>query len=59
VAVFNRLAIAGTGVRGSHRIASVEATEEAERRVLVLALPASIEVIMVGDTGLEPVTSRM
>jgi hypothetical protein len=37
----------------------VEATEEAERRELVLALPASIEVTMVGDTGFEPVTSRM
>ena len=59
VATFARLGVVGTGVRGSHRIVSVEATEEAERRGLVLALPATIEVTMVGDTGFEPVTSRM
>ena len=59
VATFARLGIAGTRVRGSHRIVSVEATEEAERRGLVLALPAFIEVTVVGDTGFEPVTSRM
>jgi DNA invertase Pin-like site-specific DNA recombinase len=59
VATFARLGIVGTGARGSHRIISVEATEEAERRGLVLALPASIEVTVVGDTGFEPVTSRM
>jgi DNA invertase Pin-like site-specific DNA recombinase len=59
VATFARLGVVGTGVRGSHRIVSVEATEEAERRGLVLALPASIEVTVVGDTGFEPVTSRM
>jgi DNA invertase Pin-like site-specific DNA recombinase len=59
VATFARLGIVGTGVRGSHRIVSVEATEEAERRGLVLALPAFIEVTVVGDTGFEPVTSRM
>lgn len=41
-------------VRGSHRIVCVEATEEAERRGLVLALPASIEVTVVGDTGISP-----
>jgi hypothetical protein len=35
------------------------ATDEAERRGLVLVLPASLEVTMVGDTGFEPVTSRM
>jgi hypothetical protein len=45
--------------RASHRIVSVEMTDEAERRGLVLALPASIEVTLVGDTGFEPVTSRM
>ena len=59
VATFARLSIVGTGRRASHRIVSVEETEEAERRGLVLALPASIEVTMVGDTGFEPVTSRM
>ena len=41
------------------RIVSVQATDYAERRGLVLALPARLEVIMVGDTGLEPVTSCM
>jgi len=41
------------------RITSVEVTDYAERRGLVLALPARLEVIMVGDTGLEPVTSCM
>ena len=59
LATFARLEVAATGTRGSHRIVSVEATEEAERRGLVLALPASIEVTVVGDTGFEPVTSRM
>ena len=59
VATFARLGVVSGPTRGSHRIVSVEATEEAERRGLVLALPASIEVTMVGDTGLEPVTSRM
>ncbi len=37
------------------RIVTVEATEDAERRGLALALPATV----VGDTGFEPVTSRM
>jgi hypothetical protein len=59
VATFARLAVVSTGERGSHRIVSVETTEEAERRGLVLALPASLEVTVVGDTGFEPVTSRM
>ena len=59
VAIFARLGIVSTGEHGSHRIVSVETTEEAERRGLVLALPASIEVTVVGDTGFEPVTSRM
>ena len=59
VATFARLGVINTGERGSHRIVSVEATEEAERRGLVLALPASLEVTVVGDTGFEPVTSRM
>ena len=59
LATFARLGIiSGRGPR-SHRIVSVEVTEEAERRGLALALPASIEVTMVGDTGFEPVTSRM
>ncbi len=59
VATFARLAVVSTGERGSHRIVEVEATEEAERRGLILALPTSIEVTVVGDTGFEPVTSRM
>jgi hypothetical protein len=41
------------------RIVFVEVTDYAERRGLVLALPARLEVIVVGDTGLEPVTSCM
>jgi predicted site-specific integrase-resolvase len=41
------------------RIVSVEVTDYAERRGLVLALPVRLEVIVVGDTGLEPVTSCM
>ena len=59
VATFTRLGVVSGARPGSHRIVSVEATEEAERRGLVLALPASIEVTVVGDTGFEPVTSRM
>ncbi len=59
VATFARLGVVSGSKRGSHRIVSVEATDEAERRGLVLALPASLEVTMVGDTGFEPVTSRM
>jgi hypothetical protein len=65
--VFARLGATGGGSRQLHdrrhpaegRIVSVEATEYAERRGLVLALPARLEVIVVGDTGLEPVTSCM
>jgi hypothetical protein len=41
------------------RIVFVEVTDYAERRGLVLALPVRLEVIVVGDTGLEPVTSCM
>jgi hypothetical protein len=59
VATFERVGVAAGSMPGSHRIVSVEMTDEAERRGLVLALPASIEVTMVGDTGFEPVTSRM
>jgi DNA invertase Pin-like site-specific DNA recombinase len=59
VATFARLGVVSGSKRGSHRIVSIEATEEAERRGLVLALPASLEVTVVGDTGFEPVTSRM
>ncbi len=59
VATFARLGVVSDDRAGSHRIVSVEATEEAERRGLVLALPASLEVTLVGDTGFEPVTSRM
>ena len=58
VATFSRLGVVGTGERGSHRIVSVEATDEAERRGLVLALPDTGRNV-VGDTGFEPVTSRM
>jgi hypothetical protein len=59
VGTFARLGVVSGPTHGSHRIVSVEVTQEAERRGLVLALPASIEVTMVGDTGFEPVTSRM
>ena len=59
VATFARLGVVSEPTRGSHRIVSVEVTDEAERRGLVLALPASLEVTVVGDTGFEPVTSRM
>ncbi len=53
VAVFARLGAV------DRRIVSVEATPDAERRGLVLALPAALNVTVVGDTGFEPVTSRM
>ena len=59
VGTFARLGVVAGTRPGSHRIVSVEATDEAERRGLVLALPASLEVTVVGDTGFEPVTSRM
>lgn len=36
------------------RITSLEATPDAERRGLALALPAALNVTMVGDTGLLP-----
>ena len=49
----------GAPAVGWDAIVSVEATEEAERRGLILALTASVEITMVGDTGFEPVTSRM
>jgi DNA invertase Pin-like site-specific DNA recombinase len=54
VATFARLGVVSGRRPGTHRIVSVELTEEAERRGLVLALPASLEVTMVGDTGLSP-----
>ena len=59
IAIFERIGVAASPERGSHRIVSIELTAEAERRGLLLALPASLEVTMVGDTGFEPVTSRM
>ena len=59
VATFERIGVLAGPRPGSHRIVSIEMTDEAERRGLALALPASIEVTMVGDTGFEPVTSRM
>ena len=59
IGTFARLGVVSDDRAGSHRIVSVEVTEEAERRGLVLALPASLEVTVVGDTGFEPVTSRM
>jgi hypothetical protein len=59
VATFERLGTIARPQRRSHRIVSVAVTQEAERRGLVLALPASLEVTLVGDTGFEPVTSRM
>jgi hypothetical protein len=52
--VFERIEAVSGLERGSHRIVGVELTEEAERRGIVLALPASIEVRMVGDTGASP-----
>ena len=59
LATFERISVVSGPTRASHRIVSIELTVEAERRGLVLALPASLEVTMVGDTGFEPVTSRM
>ena len=59
LATFERINVVSSPKRASHRSVSVEMTEEAERRGLVLALPAYLEVTMVGDTGFEPVTSRM
>jgi hypothetical protein len=59
VTAFVRLGVRSGPDRGSHRIVTVETTREADRRGLVLALPTSLEVTMVGDTGFEPVTSRM
>ena len=59
LATFERINVISSPTRASHRIVSIEMTEEAERRGLVLALSASLEVTMVGDTGFEPVTSRM
>ena len=53
VAIFSRLGAI------DRRITSVEATPDAERRGLLLALPAALNITMVGDTGFEPVTSRM
>jgi hypothetical protein len=66
-AVFSRLGAAQVGHRTLHdprrpaqgRIVSVAVTDYAERRGLVLALPTRLEVVVVGDTGLEPVTSCM
>ena len=65
--VFSKLGAVQSGDRTLHdrrhaahaQIVTVEVTEHAERRGLVLALPARLEVVMVGDTGLEPVTSCM
>ncbi len=67
VTIFSRLGTVADSDRSVHdrrrpahaRIVDVEVTDYAERRGLVLALPARLEVVMVGDTGLEPVTSCM
>jgi DNA invertase Pin-like site-specific DNA recombinase len=59
VAVFAQLGSISEDDRGSHRIVTVVPTEDAESKGLSLALPARIEVTLVGDTGFEPVTSRM
>jgi DNA invertase Pin-like site-specific DNA recombinase len=67
LAVFSQLGATQVGHRSLHdprrpaqgRIVSVAVTDYAERRGLVLALPSRIEVVVVGDTGLEPVTSCM
>jgi hypothetical protein len=58
VALFDELRFTGGIRRGTHRITSVKVSEDAEARGLHLALPSRPEV-MVGDTGFEPVTSRM
>jgi Resolvase, N terminal domain len=60
--IFARLGAVGDTARELHdrrhpaaaRIVAVEVTDYAERRGLVLALPARLEVIVVGDTGLGP-----
>lgn len=54
VGTFARLGVISGKARRSHRLVDVEATESAERRGLVLALPTRIEVTMVGDTGGAP-----
>ena len=59
VGPFARLGVISGQRRRSHRIVDVEATAEAEGRGLALALPTRVRVTMVGDTGFEPVTSRM
>ena len=59
VGTFARIGVVAGVKRRSHRIVDVEATAEAERRGLTLALPTRLEVLLVGDTGFEPVTSRM
>ena len=59
VALFDELGITSGERRGSHRITSVKVSEDAEARGLLLALPSRLEVTLVGDTGFEPVTSRM
>jgi hypothetical protein len=59
IAIFERIGVVASPERGSHRIVSIELTAEAERRGLVLGLSACFAVAMVGDTGFEPVTSRM
>lgn len=59
VATFVRLGVRSDMEARTHRIVDVEVTEDAESRGLVLALPARLGVTVVGDTGFEPVTSRM
>jgi hypothetical protein len=59
IAIVERIGVAASPERRSRRIVSIELTEKAERRGLLLGLSAFFAVAMVGDTGFEPVTSRM
>src|SRR3954452_10730346 len=47
----SRLDVSGTRARLPPHLNPSELTEEAERRGLVLALPAVLDVAVVGDTG--------
>lgn len=54
VGAFARIGVVSGPERRSHRIVDVEATAEAERLGLALALPTRLEVLLVGDTGGPP-----
>lgn len=57
VGTFARIGVIAGAERRSHRIVDVEATPEAERRGLALALPTRVVVTVVGDTG--PTATRV